>query len=206
MWDGLLLAFVMPLGILAHELGHAVFALRLTDGPVRIVVGRHPGLVRLRLGRLSIGLHIEPARGTGWRGVCLHKPPRRPHDAILILAAGPVASLLWAIGCTVGLATMHGHAHIMASIALGIGVIEGVIAFVYNGAAAVSPSLMETRPRTDGAKIQRALRARRVLGNVERKVGRKLTPAELRHLVTTRQLPPDIARSQTSVAPPNTSA
>jgi hypothetical protein len=65
------MALVVPLGILAHELGHGLSALWLTDGPVRIMVGRQPGMLRLRLGGLSLSLCVEPARGTGWRGLCM---------------------------------------------------------------------------------------------------------------------------------------
>ncbi len=84
----MLIAFVIPAGILARELGHGLAALWLTGGPMRVLVGRQPGLLRLRLGRLSLHLHIEAARGVGWRGLCVYQRTGVPRDDLLILAAG----------------------------------------------------------------------------------------------------------------------
>jgi hypothetical protein len=77
MADWLLLALIIPLGILAHELGHAVVALLLSDGPVSVLVGRQPGIVRIRIGRLRLSLHPEPASGTAG-AVCVYTS--RPGD------------------------------------------------------------------------------------------------------------------------------
>jgi hypothetical protein len=67
----LLLGLVPSVGLLAHELGHGVAALVLTRGPVHVIAGRTPGLVRVRVGRFRLTWHLEPARGVGWDGVCV---------------------------------------------------------------------------------------------------------------------------------------
>src|SRR5437588_2079777 len=203
MIDGVLLALILPLGVLAHELGHASVALGVTDGPVNVLVGRQPGMVRLRLGRLRLSLHLEPARGTGWRGLCVYKPTGQPRDALLITAAGPIASLLWAIVCAAALAVVGHQLHEVGIAALAIGVVEGAIAFVYNGAAAVMPSLMTARPKSDGAKLQHALRAGRGLRKIEAQLGRPLTRPELEQMISTRRLPAELLRARTSVPPPS---
>src|SRR5580700_8277108 len=135
MVDGLLLMLIVPLGILAHELGHALMALYLTDSPVHVLVGRQPGMVRIRVARLRLSVHLEPARGTGWRGLCVYQPTGRPRDAVWIVAAGPISSLLWALGCAAAFVIWGHELNAVGLAALGLGVIEGVVAFVYNGAA-----------------------------------------------------------------------
>ena len=206
MVDGLLLALISTCGILAHELGHALMALRLTDGPVNVLVGRQPGLVRFRVGRLGFSLHLEPARGTGWAGLCHYKPTGRPGDALVIIAAGPIASLVWAIACAAAFAVWGHQLHPLGLAALAIGVVEGAVGFVYNGAAALSPSLMSARPRSDGAKFQHALRANRGLRKIEGELGRPITQAERDQMISTRRLPPELLRARTSVPPPSSPA
>jgi hypothetical protein len=198
----ILLAVIGPLGILAHELGHGAVALYFTDGPVQILVGRQPGRLRARVGRLHFSLHIEPARGTGWRGLCVFKPTGVPRDQMLILAAGPMASLVWAIVCTAALVVWGKQLHVLGDVALVIGVVEGAIAFVYNGAAAVMPQLMASRPRSDGAKLQRAVRAQRELRAIEARLGRPITRAEIRRMVASKTIPSDMLRERTSIPPP----
>lgn len=199
-----MLALIVPLGVLAHELGHASVALGLTEGSVNVLVGRQPGMVRLRFWRLRLSLHLEPAQGTGWRGVCVYKPTGQPRDLLLITAAGPIASLLWAIVCAAALAGLGHELQWVGIAALAIGVVEGAIAFVYNGAAAVMPSLMAARPGSDGAKLQHALRALRGLRKLEAQLGRPITKLELEQMISTRRLPCDLLRARTSVPPPST--
>jgi hypothetical protein len=196
-----LLILVGPAGILIHELGHGLMALWLTDGPVQVLVGRQPGLLRIRLGRLGLHLHIEPARGVGWGGLCLFKNTG-PRDRVLIAAAGPIASLMWTLTCTAALAVWGVELDTAARLALAVGILEGTIAFVYNGAAAVLPDLATARPRSDGAQIRRALAASKQLRQLEADIGRKLTKAELRHMITTKGIPRDLLRERTSVPPP----
>ncbi len=201
MLNGILLA-LPTFGILAHELGHAAVALRLTSGPVQVLVGRQSGLVRLSVGRLRVSIHLEPARGVGWSGLCVYKSSGVPNDELLITAAGPIASLLWAVLCTLSLAIWGPDLQTVGRIALAIGVVEGVIAFVYNGAAALLPELVSKRPRSDGAKIRHALQAQNGLRALETTIGRPITEPEMRNAARTGKLPEDVLRAKTSVPPP----
>jgi hypothetical protein len=198
----ILLILIGPAGILSHELGHGLVALGLTDGPVQLLVGRQPGLVRMRLGRLGLHLHIAPPRGVGWGGLCLFKNTG-PRDQVWIMAAGPIASLLWAIGCTAALAAYGSELNTTARLAFALGILEGTVAFVYNGAAALLPDLTAARPRSDGARIRRALAASTQLRRLEADLGRKLTKAELDRMIATKGIPRDLLRERTSVPPPS---
>ncbi len=110
---------------------------------------------------------------------------------------------MWAVLCTAGIAVWGAQIGGLGQAALGLGVLEGVIAFVYNGAAAVSLDLCSARPRSDGAKIQQALRARRGLRAIESKVGRPMTRGELRQMSLTQEIPADALRERTSIPPPS---
>ena len=198
MAEALLVMVIIPLAILAHELGHALVALRITAGPVNVVVGRQPGLVRLRVGRLGVSLHIDPAGG-----VCVWKPSARPHDDLLILAGGPIASLLWAGACAAALIVWGQQLHLMGLIGLGFGVVEGVGTFVYSAAAALMPSLRSARPRSDGAQFQRALRANRAPRKLEAELGRPVTQHDIEQIIATKRPPSEVRRARTSVAPPS---
>ncbi len=98
---------VTPTLILAHELGHAIIALRATSGPVVVHVGRPPGMVRLKYGRLEVVWSLVPARWGQFAGVCLWNPTGVSRRARLIfILAGPImtsllipAFLLAAIAC-----------------------------------------------------------------------------------------------------------
>jgi hypothetical protein len=201
-----LLIVVGPAGILVHELGHGLLALWLTDGPVQVLVGRQPGLVRVRLGRLGLHLHFMPARGVGWGGLCLFKNTGLPRDHLLILAAGPIASLVWAVGCTAALAVYGPGLNTVTCFALAIGILEGTIAFVYNGAAALLPELTTARPNSDGARIRRTLVARRQVRRLETDIGRTLTKNDFRRILATKGVPADVLRERTSVPPPSAPA
>jgi hypothetical protein len=91
------------LQILVHEMGHALAALLFARGPVDVIAGRSPGLVRLRLGRLRISWHPLPARGVDWGGLCVCRDPMDPTRQAMIHAAGPAADLVWAAVLTVAL-------------------------------------------------------------------------------------------------------
>src|SRR4051794_3791393 len=83
----MVLALVIALAF--HELGHALFALLITKGPVRLVVGL--GLaVPMRIGRLTVKFGAIPIGG-----FCVHEAAERRGDQAMIAAAGPVFSLLF---------------------------------------------------------------------------------------------------------------
>jgi hypothetical protein len=119
------------------------------------------------------------------------------------MAAGPIASLLWAIGCPAALAAYGSELNTTARLAFALGILEGTVAFVYNGAAALLPDLTAARPRSDGARIRRALAASRQLRRLEADLGRKLTKAELHRMIATKGIPRDLLRERTSVPPPS---
>jgi hypothetical protein len=79
--------------VLVHELGHAVVALGLTDGPVLVLLGRP--LTVARLGRLSLGL------GLGMTGGACYAVPSTARARAAIAAAGPAASLVMSL-CAAG--------------------------------------------------------------------------------------------------------
>jgi membrane-associated protease RseP (regulator of RpoE activity) len=91
-------AFGPPL-ILIHELGHALAALALTRGHVRVTVGVGPAAALLRQDRLEVRAALIPAFG-----VCEYDPwtLQRPRAEAWIALAGPAASLA---ACVLLLAT-----------------------------------------------------------------------------------------------------
>ena len=82
-----------PLCTLVHELGHAVFALRYTDGPVLVQVGPSAGAWHRKLGRLE--LSVSPY-GPG--GICRSQPGAVTREQRLRqVLGGPAASLVFAL-------------------------------------------------------------------------------------------------------------
>lgn len=92
-------AFIVEL--FAHELGHALVALRRTSGHVTLGIGsERPPLCSFGVRRL----HIQLAFGIA--GFCAYdRPPRTRLDIVLIAVAGPAASLLTAGAAVVATAT-----------------------------------------------------------------------------------------------------
>jgi hypothetical protein len=200
---GVLLMLIVPLGVLVHELAHAAAALRMTRGPVRVHVGQYPGLVRLRFGRLRVQLHFLPARGVDWSGICFHEQAIWPRQAAWIAALGPVASLLWALGCAVVLRVWGPGFDPSTRIIVALGAATAVLDAVYNGAPALLPAVARKRPDSDGAHARWAMKAHRALRDHERSIGRRLTRAEMIELRRSRRLPASSRRDvRTSVAPP----
>jgi hypothetical protein len=107
-----------PLCTLAHELGHALVALRCADGPVRIRIGGARWATRLRLGRLRIS--FSPC---GLGGRCSYRAPqqsRRQH--IRGALAGPSVNLVVALALVPGLIGSSGVGHIALLTAVAINV------------------------------------------------------------------------------------
>jgi hypothetical protein len=86
----LLIVAAISIAIMWHELGHALFALSLTRGPVLLAVGLGPG-IKLPIGRVT--LKLGPIL---LGGVCVHDSPERRGDRALIAAAGPTFSIFLA--------------------------------------------------------------------------------------------------------------
>jgi hypothetical protein len=198
----LLLLAIAPAEVLVHELAHAAVALRLTTAPVHVHVGRYPGLARFRLGRLHVNLHLLPARGVRWAGICVFDP-LSPTASAQIIAAGPLGSLAWAVCCAVVLRLWGGGFDVATRGLLGICAVSAAISAVYNGSGAFLARVAADRPDTDGALLRRALKAQRALRAHERAIGRRLTRAEMIALRRTRRVPESARRDvRGSVAPP----
>ncbi len=206
MWDdmhGALLMLLVALELLVHELAHAVAALRLTRGPVHVHVGRYPGLVRVRFGRLHVQFHVRAARGVSWSGICIFRPTIWPRQEAWIAALGPLASLLWALGCAVVLLVWGHDFDALTRVIVAAGAVLAAANAVYNSAGALLPAVAADRPQTDGAQVRWALKADRALRDHEHSIGRRLTRGEMLELRRDGRLPASARRDVTaSVAPP----
>lgn len=85
---------VAPLATLAHELGHAWVALRLTSGRVIVHVGRPSMALGVDFERLMIRWSPVPARGVEFRGVCIwDAASATPRDRFQVTIAGPLVTV-----------------------------------------------------------------------------------------------------------------
>lgn len=153
---------VRPLMTLAHELGHAVMALRFARGVVQVHVGRPPGLVRLG-GRLRIAFSPQPTRGVSYGGITIFNARGvTPLQAVAILAAGPAVSALGTVALGVGTILAVRREPLVAWV-LGVSALEGLLSVIWNLRTRPQP-LNEHRARVgqpDGVSLVRAWRAHR---------------------------------------------
>ena len=101
LWIGLgVLAvwFVYVMLVTVHELGHAIAGLLLTKDVVRLRVGRSPGVIHGRMGRLYFSWHMNGVRGQddGGAAIVIEKGPP-PRVRLLFALAGPIADLVLAL-------------------------------------------------------------------------------------------------------------
>ncbi len=82
------------LGVLVHELGHALIALLATSQSIAVKVGRSRKPIELNLGRLSIELGIA---GFRYGSTSYDRSLETNSTQRWIIAGGPVASLLVAV-------------------------------------------------------------------------------------------------------------
>jgi hypothetical protein len=87
-WSLACLAF-SPLLVLIHELGHASVPLVRTRGLVRVHVGREPGIVQRRIGRVLLTFDLRS--GEGRAGFALPFAHMTRGEAIACILAGPAA-------------------------------------------------------------------------------------------------------------------
>lgn len=199
----MLLSALVTAETIVHELAHAAVALRLTTDPVRVHVGRYPGLVRFRVGRLHVNLHVLPARGVNWSGVCVFSPPVWPRQWAWIPVAGPLGSLSFALCCAVVLRLWGGGFDVLTRWIVAVGAASAVMNAVYNGSGAFLAKVAAARPESDGAEFRRAVKLHRALRAHERAIGRRVTRAEMLAMRQTRQMPASARRDvRGSVAPP----
>ena len=201
----LALAFVPMFGLLAHEMGHAFAALVLTRGRVEVIAGRTPGLLRVRLGRLQVQIHLEPPDDSAADGRCRYEAPPWPHQDAWIVAAGPIGSLLWGAACAVALGLWAGELSLLCKIGLALGAVEGAIDAVVNSSSAVLPRFAERHPRSDGARFRHELAKHRALKRFESSIGRRLTRAEMRQLNATGKVPSWLRYDTRGSVPPPSS-
>lgn len=90
-WSLVCFAF-SPLIVLVHELGHAAVPLLRTRGFVRVHVGREPGVLQRRIGRVV--LTIDPRPGTGRGGFAQTFAHMSRGEEIAYTLAGPAAHVL----------------------------------------------------------------------------------------------------------------
>jgi hypothetical protein len=97
----ILFAITWPLTTLLHELGHGIPSLLFTRKPVTLYIGSYgvkKGSVSIKLGRLRIYLKYNPF--AWWKGLCLFENDTlRLYQQVIILVAGPAASLLVSTVC-----------------------------------------------------------------------------------------------------------
>lgn len=90
-WSLVCFAF-SPLIVLVHELGHAAVPLLRTRGFVRVHVGREPGLLQRRIGRMIFT--FDPRPGTRRAGFAQAFAHMSRDEAIAYTLAGPAAHTL----------------------------------------------------------------------------------------------------------------
>lgn len=73
----LVVTVLLPILTLVHELGHAAVALRVSEGPVEVHVGRAPAQLRFRVGRLLVSFSALPPRGVPFVGICEYQRTSR---------------------------------------------------------------------------------------------------------------------------------
>jgi len=96
--EGLVIvALFFPVLLLAHETGHALVGLLRTEGLVIVRVGRAPGWLRGRVGRLAFELSPIPSQELAGSATTFARLDRR--ERIAYALAGPAAELLAVAAC-----------------------------------------------------------------------------------------------------------
>jgi hypothetical protein len=148
LWWSLALLVLGPALIAVHELGHAAVALLRTEGLVHAHVGREPGRLRGRIGRLVLTFDFAPGDKRGGFAQAYAALSRR--ERIAFVLAGPAAEavaagLLVALGVRLSLLPLV--------VVGGLGIVRAA----YN----LYPSARQGR-LSDGAHVRAAIRARAI--------------------------------------------
>jgi hypothetical protein len=147
-----------PLGTLLHEAGHALAALRLTDGPVLMEIGQGRARAGRRVGpRFGIAICERPGKG----GRVLCAPARTKRDTATIAAAGPAATLL--TGLVAGLLALRAYLHHAPDLELfplAAFTVNALSSLLLNGGRNVLQTEGGRLQATDGEQIARAAGAR----------------------------------------------
>jgi hypothetical protein len=123
--------FTFPF-VLAHELGHAAVGLLASDGPVNLRVGRSSGAWRGRIGRLRLKLHpLMPGRSsTESAGRAGPEGSMAPAARLVMILAGPAASVTASALALLALLRVHGPARTFLAGAVVLGVLHSIHSLV----------------------------------------------------------------------------
>jgi hypothetical protein len=144
---------LLPVLVLVHELGHAVIGLVRTEGLVRVRVGRPPGRIHGRVGRLAFELNLVPAAGGDVDGTALTFARMSRGEQVAYALAGPASECLFL-------------ALLLPLLQLTGGFVQETLLWAW--AFAVFQALLNLVParlgnhRSDGATLVAALRAQRL--------------------------------------------
>lgn len=147
---GVWLAYILL--ITAHELGHAVAGLLLTSDPVSLRVGRMPGLIHGRIGRLEIHWDMRPGETQHDEhdgDLSLGSPLRDPTKKLLFVLAGPFANLVLALVLVPTYLALSG----IAQVSVGVTIAASLLMAAW--------SLRPAATGSDGYEAVMALRERR---------------------------------------------
>jgi hypothetical protein len=163
----LVVTVLVPVLTLVHELGHGVAALRVSEGPVHVQVGRPPAQLEFRLGRIIVSFSALPSRGGPFAGLCLfQRTSRSVLGELVLLLAGPAMSIL-AAGLLAALAVVAvTSAPWWVTLTLTYGALQAFVAFLYNidPRPASKAERARAEVRRDGPKVLRCYRLWRAGG------------------------------------------
>ncbi len=151
---------IMPLATLAHELGHAVLALRFSADPVIVQVGRPPAIVEIASERLSVSWSLLPARGVPFAGLCLWNMKYATDlERMAVFLAGPLVTALLVPLFLWATIASFGSPHWLTATCL-ISAIGALVSVLFN----IDPRTTDDEVRTgqirrDGPRARAAFRA-----------------------------------------------
>lgn len=123
---------VAPVLTLLHELGHAAVALLVSGGRIHVLVGRPPGVVRCRVGRVALTAGPLVPRGVALHGLCVReRTSTSPRDELAVSLAGPAATLAATSALAAGSIGASQSAPWVALVLL-YGAVTGLASFLYN--------------------------------------------------------------------------
>jgi hypothetical protein len=136
----------LPVLVLAHELGHAVIGLVRTEGLVRIRVGRAPGRIHGRVGRLAFELNLVPAGGDV-AGTALTFARMSRGEQVAYALSGPAAECLFLALLLPALQLTGGGVHEVLVWAWGFGLLQALLTSFPPGSGTTVPTAQRWSPR-----------------------------------------------------------
>jgi hypothetical protein len=137
---------LMSLLVVLHEVGHAAVALACTESLVLLRVGRHPGVVRGRVGRLQFSLDVHRSeRDESFAAVVADLTPG---ERVAFALAGPAANLAFALLLVPSFLAAAGGWRWAIGLAMAVSALMAM------------ENLLSRDPRSDGRQALAALRHR----------------------------------------------